>query len=179
MATYAEPVRSYEAVLSDQGNISYESVTLANGAGSLTAGSVLGKKTVVQAAAPIPTIVGTGSGLMSALSFGPDVQVGSYVVTMLATSATAAFSESINSMFRPTYSTASSTASTGTPMSMATASGVSPLSIMAKQTVDARMRRPFKNSCVDADCGLGSRWCHRSLFIGGSFREPWAHRSRQ
>ena len=92
MATYAEPVRSYEAVLSDQGNISYESVTIASGAGSLTAGSVLGKKTVIQAAAPIPTIVGTGSGLMSALSFGPDVQVGSYVVTLLATSATAAFS---------------------------------------------------------------------------------------
>lgn len=92
MATYAEPVRSYEAVLSDQGNISYESVTLANGAGSLTAGSVLGKKTVVQAAAPIPTIVGTGSGLMSALIFGPDAQVGSYVITLLATSATAAFS---------------------------------------------------------------------------------------
>lgn len=91
MATYSEPVRSYEAVLSDQGNISYENITVGSGA-DLTAGTVLGKKKFIQAAAPIPTIVGTGSGLMSALIFGPDVQVGSYVITLLATSATAAFS---------------------------------------------------------------------------------------
>lgn len=91
MATYAEPIRSYEAVLSDEEGISYQSITLASGAGSLVSGSVLGKKTVVQAAAPIPTIVGTGSGLMSALIFGPDVQVGSYVITLTATSSTAAF----------------------------------------------------------------------------------------
>lgn len=91
MATYAEPVRSYEAVQSDSGPLSYESVTITSGAGALAAGSVLGKKTVVQAAAPIPTIVGTGTGLMSGLTFGPDVQVGSYVITLTATSATAAF----------------------------------------------------------------------------------------
>ena len=91
MATYSEPVRSYEAVLSDQGNISYENVTVGVAA-DLVAGAVLGKKKFVQAAAPIPTIVGTGSGLMSALIFGPDVQVGSYVITLLATSATSAFS---------------------------------------------------------------------------------------
>ena len=91
MATYSEPVRSYEAVLSDQGNISYENVTVGAGA-DLTAGTVLGKKKFIQAAAPIPTIVGTGSGLMTLLRFGPDVQVGSYVITLLATSATAAFS---------------------------------------------------------------------------------------
>lgn len=91
MATYAEPVRSYEAILSDQGNLSYENVTIGVAA-DLVAGTVLGKKKFVQAAAPIPTIVGTGSGLMSALIFGPDVQVGSYVITLLATSSTAAFS---------------------------------------------------------------------------------------
>lgn len=91
MATYAEPVRSYEAVQSDYGPLSYESVTITSGAGALAAGSVLGKKTFVQAAAPIPTIVGTGTGLMSGLTFGPDVQVGSYVITLTATSATAAF----------------------------------------------------------------------------------------
>ena len=28
MATYAEPIRGYEAVLSDSGNISYENVTM-------------------------------------------------------------------------------------------------------------------------------------------------------
>lgn len=92
MATYSEPLRPYEFILSDSGPLSYESVTLASGAGSLVAGSVIGLSTKRQAAAPIPTIVGTGTGLMSALSFGPDVQVGNYVITLLATSATAAFS---------------------------------------------------------------------------------------
>lgn len=91
MATYAEPIRGYEAVLSDSGNISYENVTVGSGA-DLVSGAVIGMKKFVQAAAPIPTIVGTGTGLMSALTFGPDVQVGSYVITLTATSATAAFS---------------------------------------------------------------------------------------
>jgi hypothetical protein len=92
MATYSEPLRPYEFILQDSGIISYDDVTIASGAGELVPGSVIGLSSKRQAAAPIPTIVGTGTGLMSALSFGPDVQVGSYVVTLLATSATAAFS---------------------------------------------------------------------------------------
>lgn len=91
MATYNEPIRPYEFVLSDHGGISYESVALNSGSGTLNAGSVIGRITKRQAAAPIPTIVGTGTGLMSGLTFGPDVQVGSYVITLTATSATAAF----------------------------------------------------------------------------------------
>lgn len=59
---------------------------------SLIAGDVVGQITKAIAAAPIPAIVGTGTGLMSALTFGPDVQTGSYVITLTATSATAAFS---------------------------------------------------------------------------------------
>lgn len=58
---------------------------------NLAAGAVLGKITKAIAAAPIPTIVGTGTGAMTLLSFGPDVQTGSYVITLTATSATAAF----------------------------------------------------------------------------------------
>ncbi|MBZ4194212.1 MAG: head decoration protein [Candidatus Contendobacter sp.] len=69
---------------------SRDAVTVASGL-TLGAGAVLGALTRRQAAAPIPTIVGTGTGLMSALTFGPDVQVGSYVITLTATSATAAF----------------------------------------------------------------------------------------
>ncbi|MEY2687381.1 MAG: hypothetical protein RL375_1579 [Pseudomonadota bacterium] len=85
--------RTGEAVLSEAiGTLSREAVVIASGAGALTAGSVLGRITKRQAAAPIPTIVGTGTGVMSALTCGPDVQVGSYVITLLATSATAAFS---------------------------------------------------------------------------------------
>ncbi len=91
MATYSEPLRPYEFVIDDHGPLSYEGVTLAAAAGSLVPGSVIGKLSVRQAAAPIPTIVGTGTGLMSGLTFGPDVQAGSYVITLTATSATAAF----------------------------------------------------------------------------------------
>lgn len=91
MATYAEPYRPYEFALSDSGTRSYEDITLASGAGALVAGSVIGRVSKRQAAAPIPTIVGTGTGAMTGLTFGPDVQVGSYVITLTATSATAAF----------------------------------------------------------------------------------------
>jgi hypothetical protein len=91
MAVYTEPTRPYEFVLADQRGLSYDALTLATGAGSLTPGAVLGRVTKRLAAAPIPTIVGTGSGTMSGLTFGPDVQVGSYVITLTETSATAAF----------------------------------------------------------------------------------------
>lgn len=91
MAVYTEPTRPYEFVLADQRGLSYDALTLATGAGSLTPGAVLGRVTKRLAAAPIPTIVGTGSGTMSGLTFGPDVQVGSYVITLTATSETAAF----------------------------------------------------------------------------------------
>lgn len=83
MATYPEPIRSYEAVLSDQGGVSYDNVTIGTGA-DLAAGTVLGMKKVVQAAAPIPTVVNasgaSANGTMTLLTFGPDVQVGSYVI---------------------------------------------------------------------------------------------------
>lgn len=73
------------------GNRGRENGTLITGQ-DLAAGTVLGRITKVQAAGPIPTIVGTGTGAMTALTFGPDVQVGAYTITLLATSATAAFS---------------------------------------------------------------------------------------
>jgi len=71
-------------------NRSRETVTVASGQ-DLDAGAVLGKLTKRQAAAAIPTNAGTGSGVMTALTFGPDVQVGSYVIALTETSATAAF----------------------------------------------------------------------------------------
>ena len=95
MATYAEPARPYEFVLKDEDALSYDSITLSSGSGSLVAGSVIGRITKRAAAAAIPgapnTTGGTGTGAMSGLTFGPDVQVGSYLVTLTATSATAAF----------------------------------------------------------------------------------------
>lgn len=91
MTAQTEVCGTGEFVLRDFCKMSYDAATVSSGE-NLAAGAVLGRKTKRQAAAPIPTIVGTGTGLMSALSFGPDVQVGSYVITLLATSATAAFS---------------------------------------------------------------------------------------
>jgi hypothetical protein len=73
------------------GHLSREQGVLLSGQ-NLIAGAVLGQINKAQAAAPIPAIVGTGTGAMSALSFGPDVQTGSYVITLTATSSTAAFS---------------------------------------------------------------------------------------
>lgn len=73
------------------GNRGRENGTLASGQ-DLAAGAVLGRINKVQAAGPIPAISGTGTGAMTALSFGPDVQVGVYAITLLATSATAAYS---------------------------------------------------------------------------------------
>lgn len=73
------------------GNRGRENGTLITGQ-DLAAGAVLGRITKVQASGPIPTIVGTGTGAMTALSFGPDVQVGAYAIVLLATSATAAYS---------------------------------------------------------------------------------------
>ena len=92
MTTATMSARSGEFLLAEAiGTRSREAVTVASGAGDLVPGSVLGRITNRQAAAPIPTIVGTGTGVMSLLRFGPDVQVGSYVITLTATSATAAF----------------------------------------------------------------------------------------
>lgn len=72
-------------------NFTREAVTVLSGQ-DLAAGEVLGQVSKAIAAAPIPAIDGTGTGLMSALTFGPAVQTGDYVITLLATSATAAFS---------------------------------------------------------------------------------------
>ena len=94
MTTLTEGRYAGEHIISEAccgGTRCREVVTLAAG-NNLAAGAVLGLVTKVQAAAPIPAIVGTGTGTMTALTFGPEVQVGSYVITLLATSATAAFS---------------------------------------------------------------------------------------
>jgi hypothetical protein len=76
----------------DAGYISADQITVKSGQAAINAGTVLGKVSQAQAAAPIPAIVGTGTGAMTLLKFGRDVQVGSYVIKLLATSATAAFS---------------------------------------------------------------------------------------
>lgn len=89
--SFTEGLHAAEFLVSEgPGYFSRDAVTVASGQ-TLTAGAVLGKLTKRLAAAAIPTIVGTGTGLMSNLRFGASVQVGNYVVTLTETSATAAF----------------------------------------------------------------------------------------
>jgi hypothetical protein len=80
MTTYTEPNWALEFLSSDSGPRSYDQITLAAAAGNLGPGTVLGALTKRQAAAAIPAVVGTGNGAMSLLRFGPDVQVGNYLV---------------------------------------------------------------------------------------------------
>jgi hypothetical protein len=90
--SFTETTHAGGFILSEaNGNKSRENGTLLSGQ-NLAAGAVLGRITKAVAAAPIPAIVGTGTGAMTLLTFGPDVQTGSYVITLLATSSTAAFS---------------------------------------------------------------------------------------
>lgn len=92
MTTYTEGFSNLEFLLSEApADRSRDAGILLTG-NDLVSGAVLGKITKAIAAAPIPTIVGTGTGAMTLLTFGPDVQTGSYVVTLTATGATAAFS---------------------------------------------------------------------------------------
>lgn len=92
MTTLTMGARAGEHLVKDfDPSFNREAVTVLSGQ-NLVAGAVLGRITKTLAAAPIPAIVGTGTGAMTTLTFGPDVQPGSYVVTLLATSATAAFS---------------------------------------------------------------------------------------
>jgi hypothetical protein len=71
-------------------SLARDAITLASGQ-DLGSGAVLGKITKALAAGPIPAIVGTGTGAMTALTFGPDVQTGNYVIELTETSSTAAF----------------------------------------------------------------------------------------
>jgi len=92
MTTFTEGFHNLEFLLSEGPCDHSRDAGVLLAGNDLIAGAVLGKITKAIAAGPIPTISGTGTGAMTALSFGPDVQVGVYTITLLATSATAAYS---------------------------------------------------------------------------------------
>lgn len=84
MALQTETRGTAEFLLYCENQLSLDQVTVASGQ-NLAAGTVIGKLTKRAAAAPIPAVAGgTGNGTMSALTFGPDVQVGSYVIQCTA-----------------------------------------------------------------------------------------------
>jgi hypothetical protein len=78
MPTFTEPFRPYEVLLSEApGTLSRESVTIASGAGALTAGTVLGK--ITKGAATAAHVAGgTGNSTFSAVTVGADSKVGVY-----------------------------------------------------------------------------------------------------
>lgn len=88
MTTLTEGQHAGEFIVSEEGTRSREAVTVLSGQ-DLSAGAVLGKVSRALAAAPIPAVVGTGNGLMSAVRPGPDVLMGNYVLTCTAAAANA------------------------------------------------------------------------------------------
>lgn len=84
MAALTEGQYAGEFILSEApGDRSRESITVLSGQ-DIEAGEVVGRVKMAVGKADIPAVVGTGNGVMSALFPGPEVQVGSYVVTCTA-----------------------------------------------------------------------------------------------
>lgn len=87
MTTLTEGQHAGEFLVSeDEGTLSRDTVTVLSGQ-NLKAGEVIGKATRALAAAPIPAVVGTGNGTMTAIKPGPDAQTGSYVVKCITAAA--------------------------------------------------------------------------------------------
>lgn len=85
MSTLTEGRHAGEYLVSEpNGYQGREQITVISGQ-DLEAGAVIGLITKALAAAPIPTVSGTGNGTMSAVKGGPSVKTGNYVVTCTAT----------------------------------------------------------------------------------------------
>ena len=89
MTTKTEGQHAAEFIVSQaHGGLSREAITVLSGE-NLEAGEVVGRVTKGVGKAAIPTVVGTGDGVMSALFAGPEVEKGSYVVTCITAVANA------------------------------------------------------------------------------------------
>lgn len=84
MTTYAEPIRSYEALLSEgDGSISREAVTIVSGTGVLEAGTVIGKITTGTSASAAAFAGNTGNGTMGTITVSAGALVGAYQLTFI------------------------------------------------------------------------------------------------
>lgn len=89
MTTKTEGQHAAEFIVSEaHGRLSREAITVLSGE-NLEAGEVVGRVTKGVGKATIPTVVGTGDGVMSALFAGPEVELGSYVLTCITAVANA------------------------------------------------------------------------------------------
>lgn len=83
MASLTEGQHKAEFILSEApGNKSRETITVLLGQ-NLKAGAVVGRVDKGVGKADIPTVSGTGDGVMSALFAGPEVEKGSYIVKLI------------------------------------------------------------------------------------------------
>lgn len=80
MATATEGKYAGEFLVSDNGEHSRDAVTILSGQ-TLEAGDVVGRVKYGIGRVSIPTVVGTGTGTVSAVFAGQDVEVGNYVLT--------------------------------------------------------------------------------------------------
>lgn len=85
MAT-TEGKHAGEFIVTDEGEDSRDAITVLTGQ-VLEAGDVIGRVTRKIGGLAIPTVVGTGDGTMTALSAGPDVEEGDYVITCITEAA--------------------------------------------------------------------------------------------
>lgn len=83
MATLTEGQHTGEFILWEQDPGVRESVTVLSGQ-NLAAGAVVGRVTKGIGRVSIPTVVGTGDGVATAVYAGPEVEVGNYVLTCTA-----------------------------------------------------------------------------------------------
>lgn len=83
MPVQTEGARLGDGVLSELGMLKSRKAAVVLSGNNLGVLTVVGAVTKAQAAAPTPTVVGTGDGTMSGLLPGPAVQVGSYVITCI------------------------------------------------------------------------------------------------
>jgi len=79
-SSLTEGTYAAEFLLNEVSDGRRESITVLSGQ-DLASGAVVGRVTKGVGRASIPTVVGTGNGTMTAVSAGPEVELGSYVVT--------------------------------------------------------------------------------------------------
>lgn len=83
MATLTEGQHAGEFILGDHGQNRHEAVTVLSGQ-NLKAGAVIGRANKGVGRVSVPTVVGTGNGTVNTVFGGPEVEVGSYVLTNTA-----------------------------------------------------------------------------------------------
>lgn len=85
MTTYTEPTRPFEALLSESnGSLSRADIIIADGAGVLAAGTVIGKITTGTSASATAFDSNTGTGTVGTITVSAGAKVGTYKVVVMS-----------------------------------------------------------------------------------------------